>query len=212
MSKVKAVENKETRERILESAEAVFAEMGFGGSRIKDIAGRAGVTSAMVHYYFRTKEDLHLAILDYMIADLGNMVARIDADPIQPIPKLRLFFYSLFDYFDRHRNFARMTAYKSGHESDEYFLKQVSIHLKPLITDAVIFLNMGMDAGIFRKVDPYQLLTVIYGMIISYFADSPFLDALIGEENIGGDFVAGHREILMDIILRLLIKGENGNE
>ena len=41
-----------SKDQILNAAEYVFAEEGYGGARIKDIAERAGVTTAMVHYFF----------------------------------------------------------------------------------------------------------------------------------------------------------------
>ncbi len=50
--------SKETRKRIIEAAARVLARDGFAATSIKDIAAEAGVASGLVHYYFRTKEDL----------------------------------------------------------------------------------------------------------------------------------------------------------
>ncbi len=199
-------DQRETRERILDSAALIFAESGFGGARIKDIAGRAGVTGAMVHYYFSTKNDLHAAVLGRMFSDLAAMVGRIAPDPIEPIPKLCLFFYSLFDYCNKHRTFARLTAMQAGKDKHDDFLSQVRVFLRPMYDDAVVFMEDGMDSGLFRRMDPHQVLTIIYGMIFSYFSDSPFMDAVMGREEGAREFVAGHREILMDMILRMLVK------
>ena len=54
--------NKE--QAILEAAEREFIAKGFAGARTTSIAEAAGVTHAMLHYYFRTKEQLFERILD----------------------------------------------------------------------------------------------------------------------------------------------------
>ena len=58
--------NKE--QEILEAAEREFIAKGFAGARTTSIAEAAGVTHAMLHYYFRTKEQLFERILDEKMA------------------------------------------------------------------------------------------------------------------------------------------------
>jgi AcrR family transcriptional regulator len=48
----------ETRARILQKARDAFAEMGFAGASIRDIAREAGVTHSMITYHFGTKDGL----------------------------------------------------------------------------------------------------------------------------------------------------------
>ena len=58
------MEHKEgTDERILKAAENEFFTKGFAGARTTAIAENAGVTHAMLHYYFRTKEQLFNTVL-----------------------------------------------------------------------------------------------------------------------------------------------------
>jgi AcrR family transcriptional regulator len=53
------------RERILHAACELIAERGIGGARIAQIAKAAGVSTALVHYHFRTREELLAETLDY---------------------------------------------------------------------------------------------------------------------------------------------------
>lgn len=53
------------RERLLQIAAETFVENGFKATSIRKICERANVNVAMVHYYFRSKEDLYLAVLDF---------------------------------------------------------------------------------------------------------------------------------------------------
>ena len=56
------IQNKELL--ILEAAEREFITKGYDGARTTSIAKEAGVTHAMLHYYFRTKEHLFEQIID----------------------------------------------------------------------------------------------------------------------------------------------------
>jgi len=48
---------------ILQAAEKVFAEAGFGGATMQLIADMAGLPKANLHYYFATKEDLYRRVV-----------------------------------------------------------------------------------------------------------------------------------------------------
>lgn len=54
----------ERRERILEAATAVFAEHGYEGASIHEIAGRAGVVASVIYDHFASKRDLHIELLE----------------------------------------------------------------------------------------------------------------------------------------------------
>ena len=53
---------------IIEAAEEVFAEHGFSGATTTEIARRAGVPKANVHYYYATKKDLYRRVLDDILS------------------------------------------------------------------------------------------------------------------------------------------------
>lgn len=74
---------RENRRRILDAAEHVFAESGFAGARMSEIAQRAGLPKANLHYYFGTKEELYRAVLDAILAEWSAKLDRwtADADP-----------------------------------------------------------------------------------------------------------------------------------
>ena len=55
---MKTKDSPENKLRILEAAEKLFAEKGFDGSRVDDIAEKAGVNKALIYYYFKSKRDV----------------------------------------------------------------------------------------------------------------------------------------------------------
>jgi TetR/AcrR family transcriptional regulator len=58
----------ENEARILRAAERVFADSGFEGARMAEIAAAAGVPKANLHYYFRSKRAIYRAVLDNILA------------------------------------------------------------------------------------------------------------------------------------------------
>lgn len=69
---------------ILKSAEELFLENGFSGTSTTDIAKRVGCNQALVHYYFRTKENLFLQVfmakLDMILKTLQQPLLKPDTD------------------------------------------------------------------------------------------------------------------------------------
>ncbi len=76
----------DVRAKLLDAAVRLFAEQGVAGTTVAEIARRAGVTSAMVHYYFKTKDQL----LDAVVAEklVGEFIAFVagELDRGQPEP------------------------------------------------------------------------------------------------------------------------------
>lgn len=79
----RTTQNKE--QAILEAAEREFLTKGFDGARTTSIARTAGVTHAMLHYYFRTKEHIFERILDEKIQMLGESVLATFGQPGLPL-------------------------------------------------------------------------------------------------------------------------------
>lgn len=197
---------KDTRELILDSAEALFAAKGFGGTRIRDISAKAGVTSAMIHYYFTSKEELLRAVQVRLVEELVTLVDRIAPEPIAFIPKLKLFFESLFDYAACHKNFTRITAMDMGNKSEDGFGELVALQLHPLYEKAKGFLTEGMQRGVFNPIDPDHLLIALIGMIVPYFSETPFLENLLGKNVHSENEQCLRRELLLQMIFRILLK------
>jgi TetR/AcrR family transcriptional regulator len=59
-----------SKERILNAAQAIFAQKGFEGARVDEIARQAGVNKALIYYYFKSKEEILLALIQLTVHDL----------------------------------------------------------------------------------------------------------------------------------------------
>src|ERR1039457_1842840 len=78
--------NHHTREQLLDAATALFAEQGISSTTVAQIAERVGVTPAMIHYYFKTRDQLLDTIIeeriDHIIAFVWNPITECEDDPL----------------------------------------------------------------------------------------------------------------------------------
>lgn len=76
----------ETREKLLDAAATLFADQGISATTVAKIASHVGVTSAMVHYYFKTREQLLDAFVQERIVQFINCVwepiSEYESDPV----------------------------------------------------------------------------------------------------------------------------------
>ena len=63
-----------TEEKILKAAIDVFLEKGYDGARMKDIADRAKINKALLHYYFRSKENLFVTAFEQQFNMFDKMM------------------------------------------------------------------------------------------------------------------------------------------
>jgi AcrR family transcriptional regulator len=77
---------------IVEAAATVFAERGFRSARVADVAARAGIGKGTVYEYFRSKEELFLAVFDaFGLGTLDAVAARLEPRPASAVAFLREF-------------------------------------------------------------------------------------------------------------------------
>lgn len=90
--------NKNKEQLILEAAEYEFFTKGYNGARTISIAERAGVTHAMLHYYFRTKEQLFEKIMDKNMSQIATIMLSVMTKTDLPfVERLKK---SIEDHFD----------------------------------------------------------------------------------------------------------------
>lgn len=73
----------DTRERILQAAFTVLSREGYENTSVKDIAEEAGVAQGLVHYHFKSKQQLVLAVLDFVCRKVEFGVAEGEAGALQ---------------------------------------------------------------------------------------------------------------------------------
>src|SRR4051794_33541689 len=77
-------------ELILETAARFFAERGFPGASMSDLARECGISKALVYHYYTNKESLLFDITERYMARLVALCDAIEAQPLAPRDRLRM--------------------------------------------------------------------------------------------------------------------------
>jgi AcrR family transcriptional regulator len=93
---------------LIETAERLFAEKGYAETSIRDIAKEASVNSAMISYYFGSKENLIKAILDYRTTNLTNLFGPVKPAPDNPLEKMLSFVNFFVDKVFEQKHFYQL--------------------------------------------------------------------------------------------------------
>jgi TetR/AcrR family transcriptional regulator len=164
--------------RILDAALAAFAAAGFSGARVEAIASAAGLSKTNLLYYFRTKDDLYLAVLrrmlDMWIEPLAAMNAHDD-----PRAALAAYIWRKLEYARDHPEASRLFAMEVMRGAP--ILNQVLTgDLKAMVDEKAQLLAHWMDEGRLRRQSPRHLLFMIWATTQHYADFATQVEALTG--------------------------------
>ena len=91
-----------TRQEILDVALTEFARNGYSGRRVDEIAARTRTTKRMIYYYFTSKEQLYIAVLERAYSTARDAERQLDVDYLEPVSAIRTLAELTFDHHESH--------------------------------------------------------------------------------------------------------------
>ncbi|HGY55741.1 MAG TPA: TetR family transcriptional regulator [Caldithrix abyssi] len=207
------VNSLDKEELILKTAMDVFIEKGRHGAKMQEIADRAGINKALLHYYFRTKEKLYAKIFEYLInKNLSELFELFDADlPFADF--LRFFISGYMDVINKNPKIPlfMLKELSEGGGTVKAILTNLRNSGKLDKNKIVKKIEQAVKDGEIAPVDPLQLIGTVIGSCLFFFIAEPiFKTIFIEEDNFDRQaFIEQRKEAVYQTILYgILPRGE----
>ncbi|MCH8561586.1 TetR family transcriptional regulator [Nesterenkonia sp. DZ6] len=174
-----------TRAEVLAVATEAFADDGYSGARIDEIARRTRTTKRMIYYYFGGKEQLYLAVLENAYRGIREAEQSLHVDEMQPIDALRQLAELTYEHHLRNTAFIRLVSIENIHRG-KYIRKLESLGDigQPAVTILDRIIAEGKKQDAFREevnaldlhllISSYCVFQVANRYTFSYLFDADF--------------------------------------
>lgn len=175
-------------ERILDAALQVFSAYGFRGATVDQIAEAAGMSKPNLHYYFRRKKDLYLAVLGRTLEMWLQSLEAIDPAG-DPDTEIRRYVEAKIDMSRTHPSASRLFA-SEVLQGAPMLMPLLQTRVRELVDDKAAVFRRWAEAGRIAPIDPYHLVFMIWAMTQHYADFAVQICAIKGVESLDAAYYA----------------------
>lgn len=186
-------------ERILDAAQEVFATYGYQGATIDEVAHRAGISKPNLHYYFKRKRDLYLAVLRRTLEIWLVPLRELDrtGDPAEEIGNYIAHKVQLSRRFP-----AASRVFANEIVQGAPFLKgYLQTDLRKVVERKAAVIQHWIDEGKLAPIDPYHLIFLIWAATQHYADFIPQIKAVMNVSRLNQSHFRKVEQSLSRIIL-----------
>lgn len=206
MVKVKTTDL-QTQEKIFKAASEIFEEKGFAAARMQEIADRAGINKALLHYYFRSKELLFEAVFQVLLKKMFEKILSVFMMDISFEKKIKLYYEEHINILIRNPNLPLFLLNEISHNPE--LGKGIRETLRYAEMRDVIYRKHAKEIrkyGI-RKGELPQLMVTIVSMAIFPFAARNVMKMMmeqLGDTKSFNTFMQARKEFASDFVIAAL--------
>jgi AcrR family transcriptional regulator len=192
------------RRNIVEIATQEFAENGFSGARVDEIAARTKTSKRMIYYYFGGKEGLYIAVLEQAYRNIRSVEGTLDLAHQPPEEALRALVGFTFDYQNTHPEFIRLVMNENilhgAYLAQSKDIQRLNLGAVNAVAD---LLARGQRDGTFRSdLDPVDLHMSISALCFFNVSNRATFSTIFKRDMSSRKALAQRRAQVIDVILR----------
>jgi len=192
-----------TAQRILDAAEALFAERGYAGTTLRDVAESVGLRTPSLYNHFPSKESLYEAVLERVIRPVLEALSEVvEQGGSSPEASRRLIERTMYLLAQR-PELARLIQQETlagGHHLTE----MLSVWITPVFERARELVEANPAAARWEPEQIPLLVLAMYHVIVGYFTIAPLYQALSGEDLMSAPALARQTEFFSELVEVLL--------
>lgn len=197
-----------TRQNILAVATKEFAEKGYSGARVDEIADHTNTSKRMIYYYFEDKEGLFVAVLEEAYRRIRQIEATLDLAHLRPDAAIRALVGFTFDYQNSNEDFIRLVMveniHKGIHLARSRAIQELNVSVINTLRDIY---KRGVKSGIFRKgIDEIDLHMTISALCFFNVSNRATFSQIFKRDIAAPAMLAKRRAIVIDTVIRYLRK------
>ena len=160
---------KDARTRLVEAALPLFATKGFAAVTFKEISEASGVNSALINYYFKSKEGLYEAVVEEQFQKFQTLFLEPDWFEVEPVDRISQFLINFTRLHRKNPYIRRLLTSELNHPSP-FVEKFVQKYLRKFSDFIIQTIEEGMAKGQFRNdLNPTYTAAILVGMVNYYF-------------------------------------------
>lgn len=194
-------EDQTTEQKILAAAKAVFIEQGLAGARMQDIADKAGINKALLHYYFRSKEKL----FDMVFAEAAaKFMPRMNVlfEPDVPLfEKIRAFIDNYMTLL-MENPFIPIFVLNEVNKNPAEIIMKIWGGRMPPIAEFAVQIQREVDAGRIKPIQPIHLMLNMISMCVFPFIGRPIVTQVFNLGDNGfNDMIEERKQQVADFVI-----------
>jgi AcrR family transcriptional regulator len=167
--------------KILQVAEKLFAEKGFDGTSIRDIAREAKINVAMVSYYFGSKEKMLESLIFSRTSDMKLQLESLSKEVISPVEKINKLIALYITQINRNKCIYQILHFELTSKKRELDLKSFTEVKKQNFEIIKKIIEEGQEKGVFRKeVNIFLIPSSILGPFFHFQMNRPHYEEMLG--------------------------------
>jgi AcrR family transcriptional regulator len=188
-----------TKDQILEVARHRFAEHGYEGTSLTEIADEVGIRRPSLLHHFASKDALYREVVFDAFTEWIDLVDAAIDRPKEGWAQVERVLRAAFIFFEENPDFVRLVRWEAL-KGGSVLKDALESMIKPLFDRGVEFLEKEMDLGHLRRYDARQLLLTGYGAVLSYLSDAPLITGLLDADPLSSQALAERREHVLDLL------------